>query len=127
MDVRHHPTVGRPELEFAALSALDLKVFFVNGSVVPATQQGEIGERGGAPLGPVLDVMGLAERKITAREAATVVAEGERSAHGCRNRACSRADLHDHAVGIVTHLHPVGITRQPLGRFRGNARAAVED
>ena len=56
-----------------------------------------------------------------------MIAEGERAPQRRRNRATSRADLHDHAVGIVTHLHPAGVARDPLGRFRGNARPAFED
>src|SRR3989304_5543967 len=38
--------------------------------VVPATEQGEIRERGRAPLRPVAEMMPLAERQPAAREAA---------------------------------------------------------
>jgi hypothetical protein len=34
--------VRRAELDLATLSPLDLKAFFVNGSMVPATQQDQI-------------------------------------------------------------------------------------
>jgi hypothetical protein len=50
------------ELEPAIVASSDVKAFFVNRSVVPTTQQNQIGQRGGATLGPVLDVMSLAER-----------------------------------------------------------------
>jgi hypothetical protein len=118
--------VRRAELELATLSSLDLKAFFVDGSVVPATQQDQIRQRGVPTLGPILNMMGLAEGKITAWEAAPVVAIGDRSAHGCRNRTRPGPNLHDQAIGIMTHLHPTGIARQPLGRFRGNAGAALD-
>jgi hypothetical protein len=49
------------ELEPAIVSSLDLKAVFVNGSVVTAAQQDEVGECGRAALSPVFDVMGLAE------------------------------------------------------------------
>jgi hypothetical protein len=52
----------------------------VNASVVPTTEQDQIPQRRGSTLSPVFDVMGLAERKITAREATTVVSIDERSA-----------------------------------------------
>ena len=74
-----HVAVRPAELEPAIVASLDLKAFFVNGSVVPATQQNEVGERGGAALGPVFDVMSLAEGEITAWEAAAVIAEGHRA------------------------------------------------
>ena len=118
----------RPEeLEPAIVSSPDLKTLFVNGSVVTPTQQDEVGERGGPTLGPVPDVVSLAERQITAREAAAVIAEGECAPKRCRNRASSRADLHDHAVGIVAHLHAAGVAREALRRFRGNARTPFHD
>ena len=77
---RANLTVGRAEQKLAILSSLDPKAFFVNASVVPTTEQDQIPQRRGSALSPVFDVMGLAERKITAREATTVVSIGERSA-----------------------------------------------
>jgi hypothetical protein len=79
-NLRQHVTVGRAEQKLAILSSLDPKAFFVNASVVPTTEQDQIPQRRGSALSPVFDVMGLAERKITAREATTVVSIGERSA-----------------------------------------------
>jgi len=60
--------------------SFDLKAFFVNSPVVPAAEQDEIRQRGRPALGPMLDVMSLSERQITARKATTVVSIGERSA-----------------------------------------------
>jgi hypothetical protein len=53
---------------------MELVALFVDGAVMPATEQGKIRERRGAPLGPVTDVMALAEANPTAREAAAAVA-----------------------------------------------------
>ena len=46
----------------------------MDGAVMPATEQSEIRERGGATVGPVADVMALAEANPAAREAAAAVA-----------------------------------------------------
>ena len=46
---------------------------------------------------------------------------------GGRNRPCARTDLQDAPVGVVSHHHPPGVARQAPGRFRGNARAVLED
>ena len=75
----HHPAVVGAKLQLAILASLDLKAFLVNGAVVAATQKDEVGQRVRAALGPVLDVMSLAEGQIAAREAAPVVSIGERA------------------------------------------------
>ena len=41
--------------------------------MVPATEQGEVGERGRAPVGPVAEVMPLGEAQSAPREAAALV------------------------------------------------------
>jgi len=43
-------------------------------AVMPATQHGEIRQGGGAAVGPVLDVMPLAERQAAPRKATAVIA-----------------------------------------------------
>jgi hypothetical protein len=78
-NVRDDPVVGPPELKRAARLALDLVALFVDRPVVPATEKREVGERRGAALGPVTDVVALAEPGATAREAATVIPMVERS------------------------------------------------
>jgi len=52
----------------------------VDRAVVPATEQGEIRQRGGTALRPVTNVMALSEADPTAREAAAAVAVVERPA-----------------------------------------------
>ena len=44
-----------------------------------------------------------------------------------RNRAGPSPYFHDPAIGIVSHDHTARVARQPLGRFRGNVCAALED
>ena len=68
------------ELELAILESRDLKALLVNRTMVATAQQDEIGEGGRPALGPMLNVMRLAERQVTAREAATVVSIGQRPA-----------------------------------------------
>jgi hypothetical protein len=51
----------------------------VDGAVVATAQEGKVGQRGGAALGPVTDVMALAETHAAAWEAAAAVAMMEGS------------------------------------------------
>src|SRR5262245_22491922 len=81
-DRRQRTTVRPEELESAIVSSLDLKPLFVNGSMVAPTQQDEIGQRCGPTLSPMLNVVSLAEREITAWEAAAVIPKGERARSG---------------------------------------------
>ncbi len=50
----------------------------VDGAMVPATQQREIRQCGGASLCPVTDVMSVAETNSAAREEAAAVSVVER-------------------------------------------------
>jgi len=77
-DLGQKPAVRPSESKLALGLSLDLIALFVNGAVVPATEQGEIRERGGAPLGPVADMMSLAESHPAARETAAAVSVMER-------------------------------------------------
>jgi len=76
--LRQRPPVRAAEPELAVRLSIELVALLVNGAVVPATEQGEIRERGGATLGPVTDVMPLTEAQPTAREAAAAVSVVER-------------------------------------------------
>jgi hypothetical protein len=77
-DLAQKPSVRATEQQLAVGPSLELVAFLVNGAMVPATEQGEIRERGGASLGPVMDVMALAESHPAAREAAAAVSVVER-------------------------------------------------
>ena len=70
--------VRAAEAKRAVGLSLELVAPLVDGAVVPATEQGEVRERGGAPLCPVPDVMSLAERQPAAGEAAAPVTVMER-------------------------------------------------
>ena len=77
-DFGQKPAVRSAEPQLAVGLSIELVAVFVNGAVVPVTEQGEIRERGGAPLGPVTDVMALAESHSAARETAAAVSVMER-------------------------------------------------
>jgi len=78
-DIRQKPAVRAAESKLAVGLSIHLVAVLMNGAVVPSTEHGEIRERGGAPLGPVTDVMSLAEPDATAGEAAAGVSMMERT------------------------------------------------
>ncbi len=78
-DLGQKPAVRAAESKLAVGLSIHLVAVLVNGAVVPSTEHGEIRERGGAPLGPVTDVMSLAEPDATAGEAAAGVSMMERT------------------------------------------------
>jgi hypothetical protein len=94
---------------------------------MPAAEEGEVRERGRAPLRPVAEMMPLGEAKGAPREAAAPVPMVERSPQGRRNRPGPRPDLQEAARIVVAHHHPAGVARQAPGRLRGNARPIPED
>ena len=77
-DLGQRPPVRAAEPKLSVRLSVELVALLVNGAVVPATEQGEIRERGGAPLCPVTDVMSLPEPEPAAREAAAAVSVMER-------------------------------------------------
>jgi len=73
-DLREWPSVRTQKPQLAVGLSLDLVALLVDGAMVPATEQGEIGQGRGVALGPVTDVVALREPDVAAREAASVVA-----------------------------------------------------
>jgi hypothetical protein len=71
--LRQRAPVRPPEPERAIGAARDLKALLVDGAVMPAAEHREVRERRRAPVGPVVEVMALAEADATAREAAAAV------------------------------------------------------
>ncbi len=61
-NVRQWPAVRSPEAEVSIGLSLHLISLFVHRAVMPATQQREIRQRGGASVGPMANVMALTER-----------------------------------------------------------------
>src|SRR5712692_12036800 len=113
-DLGQELAVRTTEPKLAVRLSIELVALLVDGAVVAATEQGEIRERGGAPLCPVADVMALPEPDPAAREPAAAVAVMERPPEGRRDRARPGSDLHDMAVPAVAHHHPAGVARQAL-------------
>jgi len=116
-DVGQGAAVGPPEPERAIGLSIEVIALFVDRAVVPATEQGEVRERGRAALRPVPDVMPLAQREPAAREAAAAVPVVQRAPQRRGNGPGPGADLDDVAVWIVLHHHPAGVARQPPRGF----------
>jgi hypothetical protein len=74
------PAIRSTELQCAIGASIDLKALFVDCAVVPAAEQREVRQGGRAALGPVADVVTLAEAHAAAGEAAAAVAMLERPA-----------------------------------------------
>jgi hypothetical protein len=109
--------VRPPEPERAVGLPINLVALLVDRAVVPATEQGEVRERGRAALRPVADVMPLAEREPAARKAAAPVPVEERSPQRRGDRPGPGPNCHEVPVLIVSHHHPAGIARQAPRRF----------
>src|SRR5206468_2143385 len=77
-DLGQNLTVRAAEPKLAVGLSIELIALLVDGAMMPATEHGEVRERGGASIGPVMDVMALAEASAAAREAAAAVAVVER-------------------------------------------------
>ena len=94
-DLRQKPAVRSAKAKLAVGLSIDLEALLVNSAVVPATEQGEIREGGGTPLGPVTDVMALPEADPAAREPAAAVSVMERPPERRRDRAGPGTDFHN--------------------------------
>ena len=114
------PAVRPPELERAVGLSIHLVTLLVYRTMVPATEQREVRERGRATLRPVAHVMPLAQRESAAREAATAVPVVQRAPQRRWNGPCPRPDLHDAPVLIVSHHHPTRVACEAPRRFCGN-------
>jgi len=78
-DLGQESAVRATESKLAVRLSIEQVALFMDRAVMPATEQGEIRQRGGAALCPVTDVMALAEPDSAARETAPAVAVVERS------------------------------------------------
>ena len=74
------PTIRPSELQLAVRLTLDLEALFVDRAVVPSADEYEVGQRRGPALGPVPDVMPLADAHAAARKATAAVAMLQRPA-----------------------------------------------
>ena len=125
--IRDDVTVRMMEPEAARTIPLDAESFLVDGAMMTPAEQYEVGECGRAAIGPVDDVVRVAAALLTARKAAPAVAMLERTPDRRRHCTTSATDVYRAPLLIVRHDDKAGITREPTGRFRGNARAAGND
>jgi hypothetical protein len=77
-DLGQELAVRTSEPKLAIRLSIDLVALLVHGAMVPATEQREIRERRGAALGPVTNVMALAEPDTAPRETAAAIAMVQR-------------------------------------------------
>ena len=110
-DIGENVAIRAAETKLAIRLALDLKALFMDGAMVATAEQRKIRQRGGPAVGPVLDVMALAETSPTAGEAAATVPVMECSPDRRRNRAGPRADLQQSPIGVVAHHDPARVAR----------------
>ena len=80
LDLGQDLAVRAAESKLAIRLSIELVSLLMDGAMVAAAEQSEIRERGGAAVGPVTDVMALAEADAAAREAAAAVSVVERAA-----------------------------------------------
>jgi hypothetical protein len=73
----------------------------------------------------MVDVMAFRHADATAWETAAGIAPLKRPPQRRRNRPASRADLDEPTLG--PHHDPARVAREALRRFRGHARAVLED
>jgi hypothetical protein len=118
--------IGTAEPKLTSGIAFDLVTLFVHGTMVAPTEHGQVRKRRRPSLGPMTDVMALAEAHAAPREATAAVAMMKRAAQGWGNRSGPGGHLNDAAVPGVLHHHAVGVARQAPGRFRGNVLAVLE-
>ena len=71
--------------------------------------------------------MALPEADSAARETTAAVSVMQRAPERWRNRAGPGRHLDDSTVDTVLHHHAARVARQALRRFRGNARAVLEE
>jgi hypothetical protein len=114
--IRHDATIRSAEAKLTIGLSIDLIALLVNSPVVAAAEQDEVRQRGGAALGPVADVVGLAETPVAAREAAAAVPMEQRSPQRWRDRAGLGADLEDATLGIMLHDHLARVASKALRR-----------
>src|SRR5262249_21719859 len=118
--------VRPPEAERSIWLSRDAIALLVDRPMMPAAENHQIREHCRTTVGPVADVMTLAEGDMAARKAATSIPMLERPSNGRRNRARPRSDLHGSSVRIVPHEYAVRVTGESLRRFRGNVRTVFQ-
>ena len=116
-DIRQGPAIRTTELKLAVRPPIDLITLLMDGAMMPAAQQGEVRERGRASLGPMTDVVALADAHCAAREAAAPVTVEQRPPDRRGNGPGTSCDFDDAPVPRVPHHHAAGVAGQLPGRF----------
>src|SRR3954454_3798074 len=110
------------------LSISGIQTYFprrvVDDSVVVAAQQGEVVQAGGAAVGPVSEVVGVAHQRWSgaAGEGAVPVADDQGGPERGGDQAVEASDVEDLALGAEDGGDDLGVTGQPaqhLGRQVG--------
>ena len=116
-DIGQRSPVRSPEPQLAVGLLFHLVSLLVDGAVMAPAEHHEVRKRGRPALGPVMDVMALAERQAAAREPAAAVAVVQRAPERRGNGPRPGADFHDPAVRVVPHHHSARVAGQAAGRF----------
>jgi len=116
-DLGQQPAVRSSESKRAVGLSIDLKALFVHRSVMSTTEHREIRKRSRPAVGPVSNVMSLAEGETAAWEATALVTMVERTPQRRGNRPGPGPDLHGAAVVVVPHHHAARVARQAPRRF----------
>ena len=116
--VRQQAAVRPQEAEGAVGPARDLIPLLVDRAMVPTTEEGDVRERGRAPVRPVAQVMPLCDADPAAREAAAPVPMLERAPQRGRNGPGPGPDFQESPIVVMAHHHPAGVARQAARRFR---------
>src|SRR4030095_15740269 len=82
--IGHDPTIRAAKSQLTVRHALDAIAFLVDRAVMTAAEQHQIRQCRRAAVGPVTDVMRLAEAPVAAREATAAVAIEERASQRWR-------------------------------------------
>jgi len=93
--LHERPAIRPLELESPIRPARDLVALLVHRAVMPAAEEGQIRERRGPALCPVMEMMPLGDANAAARKAAASVAVEQRPPQGRRNGPGSGSDGHN--------------------------------
>jgi hypothetical protein len=126
-DIGQGLAIGAPEAEGAVGRSLYAIALLVHRAVVAAAEECQVPERRRPAFRPVAEVMPLGDPDRAAREAAAPVPVLEGAPQGRRDRPRPGPDLDHPPIGSVAHHHAAGIAAETAGRFRGNARALLQD
>ena len=116
----------KPRL-FAGSNVVNPIAAFVHGVMMTSTEEKEVVETGLAAIGPVSDVVEVAESVLTAGKPTVAVPEEDRPLERRRHDAGLSSYIEDIADGVVSHGDLAPIAGEPPRRFRGNATGPLDE